>query len=387
MAAIAHSDATEQLGQNADAALFIHYLSPRELARGSLGIVCHNWLKAHRMHSFLALELNAGLESDMRSPPPAWQMASAHGSVHAFLRAPWRFQDHVARSAKSLKLNIAHGWHLLMEIQKWKPLSFERLERLEINGNFHMEQGAGVPVTGPDGVRLVCLLRKLSPKVKKLLLRASFSDQDDCPSDAIMSTIVSSFPNLEELDIPWPELGCCLPLGFDPTLYVKGLAADINDFPMSFLPHVPHLRRLHIHICNWRAAMDVRPEPDNTYSGVPQRCVYDCSPFFEALDQECPRLNYLHIDFAGWGLLDKQSFRCIPRSVKRLVVGLEGVSVQDLRESDDDPETACQTLRTYVPEGCKLFVLKNIFSDDLESTEHSDPQNAVCSEGQHRSER
>ena len=370
--------AASRPGQTADIGLIIRFLNPRELAHATLSVVCKHWLQEHRQHGFRCLELNAGATADC--PDADWEMPTAHGTVEAFARAPLTLRTEAARSAESLKLNIVHILQLLDYYDKLMELPFHKVQRLIINGCQHMHGLEGLALCGAWGLRLGLFLGKLARTVKTLVLRATFSDENDDPCDDIMSTIVSSFDKLEVLDIPWPEAGPLVPRHLIARRFPPGLSKDINTFPQSLLEHLPDLRRLHINIHDWRSELSALP-PEI----MPPRVVYDCTPFFSLLGDKCLDIEFLHIDFAGWAVLRKEAFECIPRSIKWLVLGFDDVLVQGTGEEVFQAHTVYRNLRPWTPSSCRLYVLKDriqICPGHLEKTMKliSNPMKAVSSE-------
>lgn len=268
--------------------------------------------------------------------------------------------------AETLKLNIVHTSYLLDHYDRWMNLPFHKVHKLVINGLQHINGQQGLPLRGVDGLRLYTLLAKLGRTVKTLVLRATFSDENDEPCDDIMSTIVSSCEKLEALDIPWPEVGPSLarhPLAHKP-LY--GLSKDINNFPQAILEHLPHLQKLHINIHDWSSEATIEP-PDMR----PARVVYDCSRFFSFMKDNCPRIDFLHIDFAGWAVLRKEAFECLPGTIQCLVLGLKDVLIQGASAEIFNAETAYRHLHPWIPPSCRLYVLSDCYQIGLIDLEKS----------------
>ena len=351
------NDAT-QPNQTCDLALFIHYVPRHALARGSIALVCRNWLQVHREHAwrFMVLSQRRPVRIDDLGRPVRiddLDMSDVHTTVKSFLSAPLEVQQRAALSAKSLTLKIADLGTFLDDYEKWMDLPFGRLVRLVIEGPTRAETNhetcSWPGLEAVDGLRLGLVLSKLSPTVETLILKVSLFDEYDQYDHPTMAAIVSIFPKLKVLGIPEARNGlfprpklsafleCC-----------QGLAVDINTFRYSWLAQVPRLERLHLNVSDPR-----------------HPAVFDCAPLLSFLADKCPRLYYLHIHFEGErAFVHDGAFARISTSVKWLVLSFDDVVVEGLskvcRRFDDAyiARGICNYLRPLVPHSCKLCILE-----------------------------
>ena len=182
--------------------LLIHWLPPRELARGCAGVACRRWRQIHREQALRFLVLTAG---NCELLDTNWDSAASHGSIKQLIEAPATIRKIVSLSSQSLTLIIEHLDGLLLCYEDWMQLQLPNLERLVIDGPSFHEHSRGLPLYSViDGLQLGLLLSRFNNTVTTLILRASLCDEDDNPHP-IMAAIVASFPHLRVLDIPTVE--------------------------------------------------------------------------------------------------------------------------------------------------------------------------------------
>ena len=345
--------------------LIIRYLQTRELAQGSIALVCRSWLQAHREHAWRFMALTAGTAEDL---PFDLNMSEAHATVKQILSAPREVRERVALSVQSLTLKIAQLEEFLDDYEKWIALPFDRLKRLVIDGPNYLEHCRGLKLCGSSGLRLGLVLSKVTHTVETLILRATLEGESDDDSESILATIVSMFSNLTVLDLPNANYGVgSLSVVKVPRFLesCQGLAIDIDNFQESWLAHVPRLKRLHLHIC-------MRNERLSDFVAL------DCGPFFGFLANKCPYLEYLQIDFGDYDAVRCQAFTCISTCMKWLVLSFDDVAIeglvvgrQELSVSERqayEAECICNYLRPWVPHSCKLFVLKALWEISVEDS-------------------
>ena len=338
--------------------LIIRYLQTRELAQGSIALVCRSWLQAHREHAWRFMVLTAGTAEDIHEDlHDDLDMSEAHATVNQFLSAPREVRERVALSAQSLTLKIAQLEKFLDDYEKWIALPFDRLKRLVIHGPNYGRHFKGLKICGSSGLRLGLVLSKVTHTVETLIITATLEGESDDDSESILATIVSMFSNLTRLDLPEAHYGLGSLSVFKVSRFLEscqGVAIDIDNFQESdkvlaidiynsqesWLAHVPRLKRLHLHICK-------RNERLSVFDAL------DCGPFFGFLANKCSDLEYLQIDFGDYNLILSPPFSFISTRMKWLVLSFDIPSLKDLEAQD-----ICKDLRPWVPHSCKLFVSK-----------------------------
>ena len=343
-----------------DLEFFSGYLQPRELAQGRVALVCRSWLHTHRALAWKHMVLTAGSADEIQ---PFSTPADAHATVQSFLSAPNGVLEWATLSAESLTLLISESEDFLDHNEKWMRLSFHRLSRLVIKGPNHVQNGRSLALSGLDGLRFAGMLSKLNQTVHTLILDAAVSNLEDRNCQECMTAIVCLFPKLRTLDIPWPAkplflgpqqlclLECC-----------RGLGVDLQNLGQSWMAHAAHLKQLHIEIYDrhrhWHPAC--------------LRADYDCGVLFRFLHAKCPEINFLSIVLREYGSVKAEHFDYIPASIKYLVLSLDDVVVEGLDYEEEyypkdyEAEIICPMLRKWVPDSCKLYVLKRLWILDME---------------------
>ena len=352
--------------------LWIHWLPPRELARGCLGAVCQQWLQIHREQAWLSLVLTAG---DPHLLYTDWDAAGTHGTIKSFTAAPSAVRELASSRSQSLTLIIENLDELFDCYDDFMQLQFPKVERLVIEGPIFHEHLRGLPLFSVvDGLRFGLFVSKFTSTVTSLIVRASVCDENDNPHP-IIASIVSSFPHLIVLDIPTIEhqlypvppmprtLKCC-----------QGLGVNIHAPQESFLAKASELKQVHITVHNWNTMDDELADHDE----LARRKDYDCTALFLYLRDHCSQLLYLHIDFIGQSGMRQDAFSYLSPYLRWLVISFDDVLVEGQllharhlsgaapTTPSDAAETICKHLRPLVPELCQLYVLKGPFTLDVE---------------------